>query len=81
MRIIVRAKTGSREAGVEKLDDTHFVVAVKALPEKGRANKEIVAVLSDYFGLSKSKIKITSGHTAKTKLVSVSRLIGGQARQ
>lgn len=73
MRFIVRAKTGSRETRVEKIDDNHLVVAVKALPEKGRANREIIAVLSEYFGLPKSKIKITSGHTAKTKLISVSK--------
>ena len=71
MKIIVRAKTGAREIRVEKIDRAHFTVSVKALPEKGRANAEIISALAAYFHIPKSHVKITSGHTAKTKLCEI----------
>lgn len=71
LKILVRVKTGKREIKVEKLDETNFVVAIKARAEKGRANAEVVIVLADYFHVPKSDVEILSGHTSKIKTVQV----------
>ena len=71
MKIFVKVKTGKREEMVEKVDENHFVVWVKERPVKGRANKEVVKVLADYFGLSKSRVKIIFGLTSLNKIVKV----------
>lgn len=42
-------------------------VAVTAAPEKGKANKAIVAVLSRTLGISKSSIELLSGETSARK--------------
>lgn len=49
MKIFVKARAGAKEERVEKIDDTHFVVAVKEPPKQGRANGAIAQALLSYF--------------------------------
>ena len=44
-------------------------VAVVSVPEKGRANKELIAVLAKYLGVAKSQIQIISGEFDRYKKV------------
>lgn len=46
-------------------------VKVAAPPIEGRANKELIKILSDYFSVSKSKISIVSGEKSKNKIVEI----------
>jgi len=46
-------------------------VNIKSIPEKGKANEEIIEVLSDLFKIPKSKITIKRGHTAKIKDIEI----------
>ncbi len=69
MRILVKVKSKARKEGVEKTNDSHFVIHTKAVPEKGKANADIIRLLSEYFKLSQSHVSIISGHTSKTKVV------------
>ncbi len=71
MRIFVKAKPGAREENIEKLDDNHFIVAVKEPPVQGRANAAIIRALADYFGLATSRLEIVSGRTAREKIVEI----------
>lgn len=67
MKISVRVKTGARENSVKKIDENSFAVSVKARPIEGKANEAVIAVLAEYFDVSKSRIDIVSGHTSKIK--------------
>lgn len=40
-------------------------------PEKGKANGAVVDLLSDYFDVPKSKIKILKGLTGRDKIVTI----------
>lgn len=40
-------------------------------PENGRANSAVVELLSDYFNVPKSRIKILKGQTSRDKIVAV----------
>lgn len=71
MKIFVTAKPGSKEVYVEKVDDTHFVVSVKEPPIQGRANTAIIGLLSEYFGMRKSQIRILSGYTSRQKTIKI----------
>ena len=44
---------------------------VKALPEKGRANEAVVALLADRLGIDPSSIAVVSGHGSPAKVVAV----------
>jgi len=46
-------------------------VKLTAPPDKGKANKQLVKVLAQHFGVSKSKVKILKGETSHNKVVEI----------
>ncbi len=44
-------------------------IAVTVAPEKGKANKAVIKVLSHWLGIKSSDIEIVSGETSKDKKV------------
>lgn len=71
MKIIVQMRPGSSQAKVEKVDEGQYKVWVRAIPEKGKANEEMHALLADYFNVPKSTIRIVISKTAREKLVEI----------
>jgi hypothetical protein len=69
MKLTIFAKPNSKEAKVEKVDETTYKVFVKEPPVKGLANRAIVNLLADYFDVSISAIRIVSGYTSRTKII------------
>ncbi len=63
----VRAHAGSRRDAILGEREGMLRVAVTEAPEKGKANKAIVAVLSRALGTPKSSIKLLSGETSARK--------------
>ncbi len=59
----------TRIDGIETRDDgtTVLRVRVTAVPDKGKANKAVVALVAATFDLSKSAVTLTSGETARFK--------------
>lgn len=66
-------------AGRNAIEGTHVAsngaislkLRVKARPEKGRANKAAVALLSKTLGVAKSAIDVTAGHKDRNKTVAI----------
>ena len=71
MKIFISVKSGAREDEVEKIDNTHYIISVKERPVKGQANRGVIRVLADYLGVSKSKMKMTSGFTSSQKTLEI----------
>ncbi len=69
MKLFVTAKPMAREEKVEKIDATHFTVAVKEPPVEGRANRAVIKALADFLGIAPSRLKIVSGYTFKQKVI------------
>ena len=63
----VRAHAASRRNTILDERDGMLRVAVTEAPERGKANKAIVAVLSRALGVSKSSIELLSGETSVRK--------------
>jgi hypothetical protein len=63
----VRAQAGARRNGIVGEHAGLLRVAVTAAPEKGKANKAIVEVLSDALKIPKSSIELVSGDTSSQK--------------
>ena len=59
--------------GVELRDDGSAVLRlrVKAVPDKGKANAAVIALLAKALGVPKSAIEVTSGETARLKTLNV----------
>ena len=71
MKLKVKVIPRAQQPGIEKMADASLKVRLKAVPEKGLANDELMAVLADYFKVSKSQIKIIGGFKARNKLIEI----------
>jgi len=69
MKLFVTVKPNAKVNEVKQTDETHFRVAVKAAPKEGKANQAVIAALSDYLAVPKSRLSIVSGKTSKQKIV------------
>lgn len=66
IKVIVKTKSGKSEVvGFDEARNA-YRVNVKAVPENGKANIEVMKILKKYF---KKDVKIISGFTSKEKLV------------
>ena len=54
-----------------EVNNDEITIGIKAKPEKGEANKEIIKKLAKYFDVAKSNVKIISGQKSRKKLVEV----------
>jgi hypothetical protein len=71
MKIKVLAKPNSNKAEVKKIDNEHYMVSVKEPPVKGEANRAILKLLSQYFEVSLSKVRMVHGHTTRNKTIEI----------
>lgn len=62
-----------RIEGVEQRDDGQIALRLRvaAVPDKGRANAAVVALLSKALGVPRSSIQLISGETARLKVLAV----------
>lgn len=72
MIITVYAKPNARENKMTWVDEDTIQVWITAVPEKGKANKELIDFLAKTWGIPKSELQITRGMTAKIKQITVS---------
>jgi uncharacterized protein (TIGR00251 family) len=59
--------------GTEQRDDGTAVLRIRvtAVPDKGKANAAVIAVLAKALGLSKSSVTLVNGETARLKTVRI----------
>ncbi len=70
LRIKVLPKSPKNEV-VEILDDETIKIRIKAVPERGKANAELIKFLSKELGVQRDQISIISGKTEQLKLVKI----------
>jgi len=52
-------------------EDSKVKIKVKASAEKGKANQAVIKLLSKYYNISKSSIKIIKGKRKRNKLIKI----------
>jgi len=67
MILPVRAQPGARCNALRGLQEGLLKLCVTQSPEKGKANKALVELLSKKLGLKKSQIELLSGETSHQK--------------
>ena len=65
----LRVSPNARRNEVDGLTDGVFQVRVAAPPVKGKANRELIAFLSQALGVSQSSITIVKGLTSRNKVI------------
>jgi uncharacterized protein (TIGR00251 family) len=71
--IEVKVITKSGRVEVIPLGGERYKVKLTEAPEKGKANKQLIEVLAEYFNIKKGDIKIISGEHSSTKKILVER--------
>ena len=69
MRIFVTMKPSSRTSGVEKISDNEYLVRVISPARRGKANKELIDLLSNFLKIPKGNIEIASGFRSRKKKI------------
>ena len=72
--ISVRVHPNAARNEVTGVTEGIYRVRVSAPPIKGKANKELIAFLSQLLGVGKSRVDIITGHTARIKIVAIDGL-------
>jgi len=70
-KITVHAKPKAKRAGITKVTDTHFIVAVAEPADKGKANVAIARALAGHFGVGVSRVRLVSGFSSRKKLFEI----------
>ncbi|MBL8824331.1 MAG: YggU family protein [Planctomycetia bacterium] len=65
----IRAKPGARHAGIQGVHGTQLKVSLHAPPEKGKANEELLELLSKCLQVKANCLSLLSGQTSQNKKV------------
>ena len=68
----VYIKPNAKKTGIEGLHNGRIKIKIVSPPEKGKANKELIGLVSKITGISKSRIRIISGITSNYKNILIS---------
>jgi uncharacterized protein (TIGR00251 family) len=71
VKIRVRVTPNSKTEAVIKEGDM-FLVRVKEPAKEGKANRAVIKLLADYFGVQRRQVVILSGFGSRNKIIEVS---------
>ncbi len=71
MMVKVRVSANAKESRVVEVGDGSLEVKVDAKAVDGKANKRLIEILSDHYGVSKSRVKLVSGARSRDKVVDI----------
>ncbi|HEY0917951.1 DUF167 family protein [Devosia sp.] len=72
LRVTPNAGRDAIEGVETRADGTSVLrLRVRAVPDKGKANAAVAALLSKALGVPRSAVSVVAGHTARLKTVSV----------
>ncbi|NQU74470.1 MAG: DUF167 domain-containing protein [Candidatus Omnitrophica bacterium] len=71
MKISVKLKPSAKQERIEKLEENNFLVWVKEKPVEGKANEALIKILSEHFGVSRSRVSLLKGKTSRQKIFEI----------
>lgn len=71
MLLHVTIKPGSRKPGIDRIDETHWVVRVREPAREGRANDALVRAVAAELGLPPSRVVLKRGEKFRTKTLEI----------
>ncbi len=80
-RISVRIQPGASKNEVAGENSGVWRIRVAAPPREGKANRELIEFLSDKLDISKSRISIIRGESARDKVISISGLSAEEVKR
>lgn len=71
MQIKIKVKPNSKQQKIVEEEDGSLTIQLKSPPVDGKANEELIKVLSKKFSVAKSYIRIKSGASSRQKLIEI----------
>lgn len=71
MLIKVKVFPGSKKEEIIKKSEDSFEIKVKEKPQRGQANKQVFDILSFYFKIPKSKVRLIKGFKERNKIFEI----------
>jgi len=73
MILKIKVKPNAKENKLEKVEhpDYDYKVNIKAQPEKGKANKELINFLASEFGVARQAVILLTGETSLIKRIQI----------
>ena len=69
--LLVKAKPNARASSLTQLEDGTWLAQLKSPPVDGKANAELMGLVSKHFGCPKSAVSIKTGAGSKLKRVEI----------
>ena len=70
-KIEIYVTPNSKQQKIQKINDHSLEIWLKSKPERGRANKELLKLLADYFKVHQNQIQIIQGMKSKKKVIKI----------
>ncbi|MDP7413356.1 MAG: DUF167 domain-containing protein [SAR202 cluster bacterium] len=67
VRVVPRAKRNA----IELDEDGGIKVRVTVVPERGKANAAVIALIAKALGVPKRNVEVVRGHTSRDKTISI----------
>ena len=74
----VKVQPRSQHQDITQIGADAYKVRVLAPPSKGKANKEVIKIIADHFGLPPSLVQIVRGRTSRDKVVAIEKQVKEQ---
>lgn len=71
MKLQIKVKPNARVSVLSQAADGSWGASLKSPPVDGKANAELIALVAAHFGCRKAAVRITSGASGRTKLVTI----------
>jgi len=71
MYVKVNVLPGAKKEKIERVKSDHFNISVREKAERNAANTRVLEVLAAFLGVSKSSVKIITGHHSRSKIISL----------
>jgi uncharacterized protein (TIGR00251 family) len=69
--LTVRVQPRASSQQLEKISENEFRARLTSVPEKGKANAELLELLADYLDVPVSRLRLVRGQTARIKVVEI----------
>ena len=71
MYVKVRVIAGAKKKNFEEVSAGHFKISVKEPAERNLANRRVVELVAAHYKLPPKQVRIISGHTSPSKILSL----------
>lgn len=80
VRLEIHAQPNAKVAGIVGVHGDRLKVALRAAPQDGEANRELIDLLKSVLGVARTAIRLTRGAASRTKTVEIEGLTTKQLR-